>query len=251
MMTGWASYLWFEVRRVLRRPPYLVYTIGFPVGFYLLYTWLLGGQAGPVGSVPWAAYYMVSMATFGGLGAAINTNGVALASERASGWSRQLRTMPLPPWGYVVAKALTAVVVAGPSLGLVALAAGLFHHVALSADTWAVVLASAWLGTMPFALLGVALGYLLTTEAAMAAGLVIYFFLAIVGGMWFPLAIMPAAVRHIAEVLPSYHYAALGWDALAGRAPRLIHVAVLAAWGVAFLLLAVWRYRRDEAQEYA
>ena len=50
----------------------------------------------------------------------------------------------------------------------------------------------------------------------------------------------------IANVLPSYHLANLGWHALAGGAPDPVDVAVLAAYGVVIGGLALWRYRADE-----
>lgn len=249
-MTGFASYLRLEIGRTVRNGRYLMFTVGFPLAFYLLFSALYGNQASGQG-FDFNTFYMVSMATYGAFGAAMNANGPRLAVERAGGWSRQLRVTPLPPAAYVVAKTVTAIVVAIPSVTLVTLAGVLVHHAHMSAASWVAYLVGAWFGVLPFAVLGVLLGYLFDSESANGAGMLIYFALAIFGGMWFPVQVMPKLMRDIAYVVPTYHYASLGWNAVSGQWLGWGHIAVLLAYTVGFGLLAMWRYRRDEAREYA
>lgn len=249
-MSGFGPYLGFEIRRTLRNPAYIMFTLGFPLAFYLLFTSLYGGQASPPG-FNFNAWYMASMAAYGALGAALNANGTRLAMERGGGWARQLRVTPLTPQAYVLAKATMALAVAGPALGLVTLAGIALHHVQLTPSGWVGYALGMWLGVTPFATLGVLIGYIFDSQSANGGALVIYFGLSILGGLWFPPQIMPRLMRHIAYVLPSYHYVALGWNAVAHQWLGWGHLAVLLAYTAGFGLLAMWRYRRDEAKEYA
>lgn len=252
-MRGFGSYLWLEVRRTVRNPRYIIFTIGFPVGFYLIFTSIFGAAitgSGPA-ALAFSAEYMVAMAVYGIIGASLNGNGVQLATERASGWSRQLRVTPLAPAAYVLGKAATAMLVALPALLLVALLGGVVHHVQMSAAHWAAFLIGTWLGSIPFAALGILLGYLLDSQSAQSGTMIVYLGLSLLGGLWFPVQVMPHVMQDIARWLPSYHLASLGWNAVQGHWLGSGHLEVLALYTVIFGILAMRRYRRDEAQERA
>ena len=70
--------------------------------------------------------------------------------------------------------------------------------------------------------------------------------MAFLSGLWFPLEMMPAFLRELAPVWPSYHLNQLSLAAIGmGESPRLPHVSVLAAVSIACLLLAARRLRRN------
>src|SRR5512146_943055 len=90
------AYLRLEVRRSLRNRRYLVFTIVFPVMLYVLYTAILPTSGdGTVGGLTWPVYFLVSMASYGAIGAAMS-QAAPIAIERRQGWARQLRVTPLP-----------------------------------------------------------------------------------------------------------------------------------------------------------
>lgn len=244
------SYLKLEILRMVRNRRYLIFSLGFPLGFYLLYTKIFAG-AMPFGGTAWAAYFMVSMAAFGAMGAAMSVGGARLAAERASGWTRQLRVTPLPAATYLLVKAAAAEAVALPAVLLVAAAGVVVNHVTLPWQTWLSLLGLLWIGTLLFAALGILLGYLLDVDSAYGGTLAIYFALSMLGGLWMPLDIMPNGIQHLARFLPSYHLASLGWDVLAGKGIKAMHLVVLAVYTLAFGIIAGWLFRRDEVREWA
>ena len=69
---------------------------------YVLYTAVLPGDTatGPIAGLPWPVYFLVSMAAYGAIGAAMS-QAVPIATERRQGWARQLRVTPLPGLAYV------------------------------------------------------------------------------------------------------------------------------------------------------
>jgi ABC-2 type transport system permease protein len=236
------SYLRLELRRACRNPAGLILLTGFPVALYLLWTKVLNvvpqNQQGD-----FAAFSMVSMATYGSLGGALFIGG-AIALERGKGWARQLAVTPLPASGYVVAKLVSGAAGVLPSIVVVLAAGALLGGVRLPLGTWPVLVVLIWVGVVPFAALGIAFGYTLRGQAANLAMMAVYFALSVLGGLWLPVQVMPEAMRVLAEYSPAYQAGSLGWRALEGQWPTGTAVGVLAAWTLLFAALAVWRYRR-------
>ncbi|GLW05991.1 ABC transporter [Microtetraspora sp. NBRC 13810] len=236
------SLLRLEIARTFRNPVSMVFLIGFPLALYLLWTKVLPVSAG-TGITDFAAYSMVSMATYGSLGGALFIGG-AIALERTGGWLRQLAVTPLPGHGYVVAKLVAGMLGVLPSIVAVLAAGAALGGVRLAGTTWVVLVPLIWLGVLPFAALGVALGYSLAGQSANMAMIVVYFGLSVLGGLWVPVEALPDGLRAVAEYSPAYQAGSLGWRALDGLAPTGTAVAVLAGWTLLFCALAVWRYRR-------
>ena len=241
------AYLRLEVRRQLRNRRYVVFTIGFPVLLYVLYTAILPAtsESGTVGGVRWTAYFLVSMAAYGAMAASVSQAG-AIAAERASGWTRQLRVTPLPSIGYVLTKLVGAVILTVPSLVLVSVAGIAVNHVDLQPITWIEVVAALAIGSIPFAALGILLGYLLESDSAQAGSTLTFFGLAIFGGLFAPVSSFPDTLATIAHVLPSFHLAQLGWRIVAGQLPDAVDILVLAGYAIVIGGLAIWRYRAAE-----
>jgi hypothetical protein len=61
----------------------------------------------------------------------------------------------------------------------------------------------------------------------------------------------PDTLATIARIMPTYHFANLGWAALVGSLPDLEDVLVVAAWTVGIFALLVWRFRTTEQRSRA
>jgi ABC-2 type transport system permease protein len=241
------TYLQMEVRRTLRNRRYLVFTVVFPVMIYVLYTAILPstGSTDTLDGLTWPAYFLVSMATYGAMGAAMS-QAAPIAIERRGGWVRQLRATPLPGRAYVGAKVASSVILTVPALVLVAAAGILVNHVALGAGQLLAVVLALAVGSIPFAAVGLLIGYLLDADSAQGGMVLVYFSAAILGGLFAPLEAFPDWLATIGHVLPSSHLASLGRSAAAGRLPDAADVVVLAAWAAGLGAAAAWCYRRDE-----
>ena len=237
------AYLRLEVPRILRNRRLIMLTIAFPVTFYLLFTQVLTGGA-PLGNDE-RAFLMVSMAAYGAIGATLSA-AVRVAMERTNGWTRQLRVTPLPALGYVTTKLVTAYLAAIPAILLVMLAALTVNQVALPPTTWLAIFVALTLGVLPFAALGVAIGYVFDESTAQMVFTISFVGLSVLGGLWTPISTFPGALATIGRMLPSFHFANLGWSALAGQAPDLGDVLALLAYGLVFIGIVAWRYRAGE-----
>jgi len=249
-VTGLGHYLRFEVLRLVRNVRYVGISVGFPVVFYVLF---LNNEhpTARIAGTNWKTYFMVSMASFAAMVASLNAGGTRLAAERASGWTRQLRVTPLPAWGYVTTKIATSMVIALPVISLVELTGLLLGGVRLGPVTWAVLTVVLWVSALPFAALGVLVGFVASGETAYPLVTALMFLLSFFGGLFTPVADLPVVLRHTASFLPSYHDASLGWAVVAGRAPALGDAGVLLGYAVVLGLAVTWRHRVEESRAFA
>lgn len=255
---GWRSRLGpliafqrFEVGRLLRSWKFLAITIGFPVVFYLLF--LGDHRAGEIvdGTVPWRVYLMVSMCSFGALVAALNAGGTRLSMERSSGWARQLRVTPIPAWSYVATKVVASMLVVLPVIVLVEAVGAGFGGVQLAVPAWLGLTVLMWASALPFSVLGVFIGFLVSTEAAFPVVTGLMFVLGYFGGLFSPVDLMPKALQVVSHLLPTYHDNALALAALDGHTLGPSHWAVLGGYVVVLGLAIVWKHRREEARGIA
>jgi ABC-2 type transport system permease protein len=241
----------FEIGRLLRSWRFLVITVGFPVIFYMLF---LGNHpAGKVvaGGVSWRVYLMVSMCSFGAMVAALNAAGARLAIERVNGWARQLRVTPLPAWSYVVTKVWVNMVVVLPVLLLVEVVGVAFGGVRLGGAGWFELTALMWVTALPFAVLGVFVGFMVNAETVYPVITGLMFVLGYFGGLFSPVNDLPGALRTVAQVLPSFQHAALGLDLLGGQRLGADHWFTLAGYTVVLAAVVVWRHRVEETRGLA
>lgn len=250
-MTPLLAFGRFEVGRLLRSWKFLTITVGFPVIFYILF---LGDHtAGKVvdGTVPWRVYLMVSMCSFGALVAALNAGGTRLSMERASGWARQLRITPLPAWSYVATKVVASMLVVLPVIVLVEAVGAGFGDVRLAATTWMGLTVLLWATSLPFAVLGVFIGFLVAPEAAFPVVTGLMFVLGYFGGLFNPVDQMPGSLQFIAHLTPNYAQVSLALASLDGQTLALSHWLILAGYVVVFGLAIAWKHRVEEARGLA
>jgi ABC-2 type transport system permease protein len=232
------DYLRLEVRRTLRDVGFVIGGIAMPVMMYLLFTNLGGADN------DWKTASMVGMAAYGAVGSALNTGG-GVAEDRAIGWLRQLRVTPMPPRQVVAGRALTGSVTVLPAIVAVLLAGGLLNEVRLAAWQWAAIALLLWLGSVPFTLLGLGNGYRLTAQTTGVANMMCNLGLAVLGGLWFPIALFPGWLRAVSAYTPTHRFAEIGISVAEGHAPAIGAVVVLTAWLLAFGSYAVLSYRRN------
>lgn len=250
-MKGLVAFGTFEVSRLLRSWKFLAITVGFPVVFYMLF--LGDRRAGEIvyAGVSWREYLMVSMSSFGALIAALNAGGSRLSMERAGGWARQLRVTPIPAWSYVTVKVTASMLVVLPVVAVVELVAATFGGVGLSAATWVELTLLLWVTALPFAALGVFVGFAVNTEAVFPVVTGLMFVLAYFGGLFVPVSHMPAALRAAARILPNFHHLTLGLDILDGEALGASHWFVLLGYTAVLAGAIVWKHRVEEARGLA
>ncbi|MYT75988.1 ABC transporter permease [Streptomyces sp. cg28] len=240
------SLIRLELVRALRNRKFLFFSVIYPSVLFLL----IAGQSDSKDIVDGTglnlpAFMMVSMASFGALTAVLMGNSERIAKERESGWVRQLRLTTLPGRGYVLAKTASAAVVSLPSIVIVFVVAAVFKDVRFDAWQWLALTGAIWAGSLCFAALGVAIGYIASGDAVRPITMITYFGLSILGGLWMPTTTFPQWLQDIAKWLPTHAYAALGQAIELGGAPHAKDVALIVAYFLLFAGGAAYLYRKD------
>jgi ABC-2 type transport system permease protein len=250
-MKSLAAFTRFELVRLLRSWKFLAITVGFPVVFYLLFLGQHSSRSLVDGTVPWPIYLMVTMCSFGTLVAALNAGGSRLAGERATGWARQLRVTPMPAWTYVATKVTASMLVILPVLVLVELLGLSFGQVQLGLGQWLALTALLWVSALPFAILGVFVGFMVTAETAYPVVTALMFVLGYFGGLFNPVSDMPGALQVAARLLPTYGQASLSLNMLSGRVLGVTSLLVLSTYAVVFGIALLWKHRVEESRGLA
>lgn len=238
--------VWIEVKRVLRNRRTVIFTLLMPALFYVIFGvgQSYSNQTLPHGNV--AAFIMISMAAYGAMIAATG-GGATVATERAQGWSRQLRLTPLSPLVYIVIKLLTAMML-GAFAVTVVFVLGAFTNARMDTlGVWVACALIAWAGSVVFAAFGLFMGYLLPSENVMqiiGPGLAV---LAFAGGLFVPLD-DGSTLQTIAQFTPMYGISALAHAPLTAVAVQGRWILNVLVWLVIFAGGAIWRFRKDTAR---
>jgi ABC-2 type transport system permease protein len=231
-MSGVLALTRAELRRLGRNKRYFIFTVGFPVVIYLL----VGRQASAKAyGISLGAYYMVTMATFGAFSSSLTGNAQRISQEKKDGWIRQLRLTPLPANAYVVSKVLTSMATTIPSILIVLLLGRFYGHVHLPIWEWIAIALTIWFGATIFAALAVAIGYRYAPDQVQPISILLYFFFAILGGLWFPLG---GVLGKIGELTPTYDAVKIGSDVIGGDSVAYGLPIGLLVWLAIFVALA-------------
>jgi ABC-2 type transport system permease protein len=245
-----------EFLKLLRIPIFAASTIALPLMFYVIFGIAFAGEqsggGGRTGGVGATTYLLVTYGAFGVIGAALFGFGVSVAVERGQGWMRLKRVAPMPPLAYFVAKVLMSLAFATIIVvGLFALGA-LLGGVRLGPGQWAAVGLALVAGALPFSAMGLGFGYLVGPNSAPAVLNLAWLPMAFASGLWIPIGQLPPLVQSVAPFLPPYHFVqlALGTIGASEGGSPVAHAGALLAFTAAFLLVAVWGFRRDEGRTY-
>jgi ABC-2 type transport system permease protein len=186
------------------------------------------------------------MAVYGAV-LASTSGGAMVASERALGWSRQLRLTPLSPIAYILTKSIVALGFGALSVTAVNIAGLLNGKAEMPTHVWIAGAVIAWVGSLVFGAFGLFMGYLLPSENVMQVLGPVLAGLAAIGGLWFPIS-SHSTLGHISAVTPIYGLAQLARWPLYGGAPHAVWVINLVAWLTVFAVGAAWRMSKDTAR---
>jgi ABC-2 type transport system permease protein len=233
----------FEIRRTLRDSKFMFFLVAMPALLYLL----LAGftHSGREDGLPAPVAFMVAMMCYAAIGSACYAIGPPLAAERARGWIRQLRIMPLAGTSWLAVKLIQGALLILPGIVVVGAAAAITQSLDLTPARWLALAAILLAGSLPFTVLGLVIGQALDGQTASSATLFTVLGLSFAGGLLIPDSQLPLALRHLAVVLPSRQLADLARSAAAGHSPAPVAIGVLAAWTLAAAGAALALRRRD------
>ncbi|WP_062106751.1 ABC transporter permease [Bacillus niameyensis] len=234
-----------EILRMLRNPYYLFWSLFMPILFYIIFTKIFKFDVPDQNE--WNAHYLMSMTTFSVMGSSIMTMGVRLVEERTQGWTTFIRVTPLSDAVYYSAKMVGQTLVHVLSVLVIFVAGVVVNQVSLSALEW--VFSAGWilLASVPFLAIGTLVGTMKRVDTAVGVSNVIYMVLAITGGMWMPMDVLPNIIQKIGLWLPAFQFGNGAWEIIRGHAPDVRNILILSAYLLLFMVLSIYIRRKQEA----
>ncbi|MDQ0232094.1 ABC transporter permease [Metabacillus malikii] len=243
-MNGFLMQCKVEILRILRNPYYVFWSLFMPIAFYIVFTKIFNSAMED--QQLWQAHYLMSMTAFSLMGSAIMTLGIRLVEERTQGWSTFMRLTPLSDHAYFIAKMVGQMMIHLVSIVVIFTIGAIVNGVTLTALEW--IMCGIWLlfGSLPFLALGTLVGTMKRVDTAAGISNMGYMVLAIAGGMWMPLEIMPDFVQMIGKWLPSYNFGNGAWNIVRDSSPDWINFFLLIAYLIVFVLLSGYIRRKQE-----
>jgi ABC-2 type transport system permease protein len=228
-----------------RNPASAFFTFAFPLMFLVIFTSLLGKgtvHITPTREVTQSTYYVAAMASFAVITACYTNIAINVSFQRDSGVLKRTNGTPLPSSIFLGARMLHALVVA---VVLVMITAA-FGRAFYSADiptgiTLLRFLVMLLVGAASFCALGFAITAVIpnadASPAIVNASILPLLFLS---GVFIPLGTnAPAWIVWIARIFPVRHFATGMQAGFLGTVFDWTDVLIVAAWGLAGLLLSV------------
>ncbi|TMR11824.1 ABC transporter permease [Nonomuraea turkmeniaca] len=191
-----------------------------------------------------------SLMFFGAMSGALIGLSIAVAQDRELPWNPYLRTLPAGPFPRFAGRVLSTLVVMLLSVIPVLLVSALFTEATITPARLLLGLGALVVGTLPFMLLGLFIGFALSAKAAIAVSQIVFFPAAILGGLLLPPQVLPEFIQVVSPYVPTRGAAELIWWATTGAGPDAVALVMLAVWTVAIAAAAAWAYRRDEGRRF-
>jgi ABC-2 type transport system permease protein len=248
----WTYFFYCELMKIFRNPAAVVFGLGFPTLFFLIFGFSFGSG--------YAAALVGAYAAYGAFIVAFQTFSISLANERSLGWNKLLRSTSMSTALFLGAKFLVIIITGILSLLLLFAVAGGSGKVHLAWETWAALLGMMVLGMVPTGLMGLFLGFLGSTNVTSALSTTLGLLLSFASGYFIPLSLLPTVLQKVAPYLPTYQLGQLAWAALdikpggpygPDSQPLWVHFAALGGYAAVFLVLSAWAYIRDESTNFS
>lgn len=225
----------YENRAFWRNPAAAFFTFAFPLLFMLIFNVLFGEGAGRF-FTPAIMVFAVVTGTFTNLA-------MMVTIARDEGILKRIRGTPLPTWAYLAGRIGHAVAIAFLLVVIVAGSGALLYGVPVPWEALPALLLVLGVGAVTFSALGLALsGVIPNADAAPAIVNATALPALFISNVFVEMSAAPDWLDAISHLLPTRHFADAMislYDVDAPVAVPWTEVGVLAAWGVAGVLLAL------------
>jgi ABC-2 type transport system permease protein len=202
----------------------------------------------PGGTMKESVYYVPAIIAFGLIAAAFSNLTVTVVRNRESGIYKRRRATPLPASAVIAGRALVAVLTALAITAVLLVIGWAAYGATIPTSTAPAFVVDVIVGALAFCCLGFAVASLVSNvDAAQPVVQAIVLPLSFISGVFIPTAVLPSWLAGIGKVFPVEPLVAALLAAYnphtTGSGMRWGDLAVVAAWGVAGLIVAVRRFR--------
>ncbi|MDQ4006365.1 MAG: ABC transporter permease [Actinomycetota bacterium] len=235
-----------------RNPANAFFTFAFPLMFLVIFTAIFGNDTIPGTDFSTATYYVATIGTFSIITATYTNLAINVSFSRDQGVLKRIRGSPIPGWVYLSGRISHAIVVSFILIAIVMAFGALFYDAEITTRTLPSFLLTVALGAATFSGLGLALTAAIpNADASPAVVNASILPLLFISGVFIPLEDPTAWYVTLSKGFPVYHFAEAmkaAYFSPSGGGFEGGHLLVMAAWGVAGVILATlffsWEPRR-------
>ena len=241
-----ALQLRYDQKVFWRNPAAVFFTVLFPVLLLLIFAVVFGDERiDSGGGIEATTYYVPAIITLAVISATMQNLAMSLVIAREESRLKRGRGTPMPAWVFITGRVGNSIVLAVLMLALVAVIGRLLYGVEIPWEQAPRLLAVLVVGAAAFCCLGIALTAAIPGQDAAApivnALLLPLYFLS---GVFIPDSELPSGVIDFAGYFPVRHFFEGFFDVYVnGSGLPWGDLALVAAWGVAGLLLAARYFR--------
>jgi ABC-2 type transport system permease protein len=245
-----AHQLRYDLLSVWRDPQSRFFTIVLPLIFLVLLTSLFGNQTLHVHghAIKDSTYYVPGISTLGIIATSFVNLVITITGQRESGVLKRRRSSPVPAWVLIASRTLTSAILASAIVAVIVAIGRVVYGVHLPGATLPAFLLGLIVGAAAFCCLSFAAASFIRNEDSaqpivQAIILPLYF----ISGVLVPRDQLSSTLHEIASVFPVSHLDNALFKAFdpatTGSGIAVTDLLILAIWGAAGLLIALWRFK--------
>jgi ABC-2 type transport system permease protein len=237
----------YDQRAFWRNPASVFFTVAFPVMLLVIFAAIFGNDQISTLHVSTTTYYVPAILTMAIVSATMQSLVMSLTIAREEGRLKRGRATPMPAWVFIAGRVGNSIVVALLMLVLISAIGTVLYSVDIPWDHLPAILIALLVGGASFCCLGIAFTALIPSQDAAAPMInLILLPLYFVSGVFVP-EDQIGGVIHIADAFPIRHLFEALFAAFdpnnTGSGYAWSHLAVVAAWGLLGLVLAIRFFR--------
>jgi ABC-2 type transport system permease protein len=229
----------------------MIFSVAFPLVILVMFNSIFVSGSDSVelagAKVSAQAYFTGGMIAYAMMFSAFTGLALGLVTQREGGQLKRYRGTPVPAWTFMVATVLRAAVMVGLMAVVLLATARLAYGVEVSGEALAEIALYVLLGTTTMCSVGIAATTVATdVDSASAALPLAAVLLSFISSIFIPIDQLPGWLAEIGRIFPLYHVAVGFQTALGGAGDTALdggNVAVLAAWALGGLIVAVRGFR--------
>lgn len=237
----------YTLLETLRTPIAVIGNLAFPA---LALLFFVVPQEAVAGNPAFATQAVISLCVFSVMVGSLFSFGIGIAENREKAWEPYLRTLPAPGIVRVLAHIFSTGALSLVSLVPLLVIGALFTSATVEPIPFLFGIVAIVVSSLPFMLLGMAIGYSLSIKAAIAVVQVVFFVLAFGGGLFLPPMMFPGWLDTLSRFLPSRQARDLVIWAIQGGELEPLTVVGLFVWIAVLLAIVLALVRRDEGRRY-
>jgi ABC-2 type transport system permease protein len=242
----------YEQKLYWRSPSSAVFTFAFPILLLVIFATLnQGATLRAMGGISYNQYYVPGIVAFSVISACYTNLAIGLCFRRDAGVLKRIRGTPLPPWVFMAGNIGSSLLVSALLVALTTVVGVAFYGVTFP-GRWGALILTLVVGAFCFCGLGLAMTAVIPTATASPAIVNgVLFPILFISGTFFPVQAHQILGR-IASVFPIWHFEqamfAVFDPRLGGSGVEPWPLAVMLAWGVGSVVVAVRRFRWEPRQ---